>query len=611
MKNLFALLCFASLAANAPAADIVPLPDKIACAAPDRQLAQVPDRVHLDGWVGGRIAVSEANRLVKVDTDRLLEGFRHRPGRQSYDGEHVGKWLHAATLAWANTGDPALRAKLDSVAAALVACQMPDGYLGTYVVKDRWTEWDVWAHKYDLIGLLTYARYTGNTAPLVACRRIGDLLCRTFGDQPGQRDIITAGEHVGMAPTSVLEPMVLLYRMTGEKRYLDFCHYIVRAWEQPNGPKIVSRLLAGKGVNEVGNGKAYEMLSCLNGALELYRTTGEDKLLQAAENAWQDVRLRRLYPTGTASYFEFFHPAHDFPPVNNVGETCVTVTWLQLNAQLLRLTGEARFADQIEKTVLNQLLGAQKCDGTEWGYYVQMEGKKPYSQTLDGNCCLSSGPRGIALIPTFALTTDGDGAVVNLYDAGQADLSLPGGGDVQIALDTRFPSHGDVMLKISTRRRKPFAIKLRLPEWSDDTKVRLNNGAPVDGKKSRDGYLAVTRRWRDGDVLRVAFSMKPRILVGDHQTANELAFCYGPLVLAADATLSNKTTPAFTIPAADPARFVLTPEPAPARLANWPGAQVFRLAYDGKTLPFEVIPFADAGQTGSEYKVWLPVAGRN
>ena len=78
-----------------------------------------------------------------------------------------------------------------------------------------------------------------------------------------------------MAPTSVLEPMVLLYRLTGEPRYLEFCQYILRAWEQPNGPKIISTLLTAKRVDKVGNGKAYEMLSCLNGALEYYRTVGD------------------------------------------------------------------------------------------------------------------------------------------------------------------------------------------------------------------------------------------------------------------------------------------------------------------------------------------------
>ncbi|MFO1513834.1 MAG: glycoside hydrolase family 127 protein, partial [Verrucomicrobiota bacterium] len=461
VRTLFAALVVTS--ATALAEPITPVPEKIVCAVADRQDFQIPDRVHQTGWVGTRIAANESNRLVKLDPARLLEGYRKRPGRQAWDGEHVGKWLHAATLAWVYTGDPALRVKLDDTAAELCKCQLEDGYLGTYLEKDRWTEWDVWAHKYNLIGLITYMRYTGNMAPLPTCRRMADLLCQTFGDQPGQRDIIKAGHHVGMAPTSVLEPMVLLYRLTGEPRYLDFCKYILRAWEQPNGPHIVSTLLTVKRVDNVGNGKAYEMLSCLNGALEYYRTVGDQKILDACLNAWQDIVNNRLYLTGAASYGELFHDDFDLPNVANVGETCVTVTWLQFNAQLLRLTGEARFAEQLEHGILNQLFGAQKCDGSAWGYYVQMEGRKPYSDSLDGHCCLSSGPRGVALIPTFAVSTDADGVVMNLYDAGTARLKLRDGSQVSLVTTTRYPSDGRIQITVSPSAPKAFAVKVRIP----------------------------------------------------------------------------------------------------------------------------------------------------
>src|ERR1043166_4004005 len=216
------------------------VPEKVKPAIEDRQAFQTRDRVQLKGWLETRIEANEANRLVKLDPERLLEGYRKRPGRQIWDGEHVGKWLHAATLAWAYTGDPELRKKLDYVAAELPKCQLADGYLGTYVETNRWTLWDVWAHKYNLIGLITYMRYTGNLEPLPTCRRMADLLCNTFGDEPGKRDIILAGQHMGMAPTSVLEPMVLLYRLTGEPRYLEFCKYILRAWESQTGAKIPS-----------------------------------------------------------------------------------------------------------------------------------------------------------------------------------------------------------------------------------------------------------------------------------------------------------------------------------------------------------------------------------
>ncbi len=84
---------------------------------------------------------------------------------------------------------------------------------------------------------------------------MADLLCRTFGDEPGQRDIIKSGEHVGMASSCVLEPMAMLYRLTGEQRYLKFCQYLVRSWEQTDGPHILSTLLNDKRVDKVGDAK--------------------------------------------------------------------------------------------------------------------------------------------------------------------------------------------------------------------------------------------------------------------------------------------------------------------------------------------------------------------
>lgn len=597
------------------------LPEQIPPVVLDKQDFQAPDRVQLTGWAGTRIEANESNRLVKLDPMRLLEGFRKRPGRQKWDGEHVGKWMHAATLAWANTGDPALRRKLDYVAAELIKCQLEDGYLGTYVDTERWTEWDVWAHKYNLIGLITYMRYTGNLEPLPACRRMADLLCKTFGDEPGKRDLILAGQHMGMAPTSVLEPMVLLYRMTGEPRYLDFCKYILRAWEQPNGPKIISTLLDAKRVDKVGNAKAYEMLSCLNGALEYHRTVGDPRIVEACVNAWQDIVDKRLYPTGAASYREFFHADYDFPSINNVGETCVTVTWLQFNAHLLRLTGDARFAEQLERVVLNQLFGAQCPDGSAWGYYVQMAGQKPYSSTLDGHCCLSSGPRGVALIPTFAVATDAEGVVVNLYDAGRARLNLRDGTTVTLITETLYPAEDQVRMTLQGFAKTEFVLKLRIPVWCKDFSAEVN-GERTQLERGGDGYATVRRTWRKGDTVVLRLKLEPRVLIGDHKNHNKLAVMYGPLVLAADDALITASAGSIgrvEAPGAQLHELGVTPEPATGAFKTWPGARLFRTnlvfkkpgtSVMGTTGTTYLVPFADAGATSSSYKIWLPFAGR-
>jgi hypothetical protein len=103
------------------------VPEKVACAVSDRQAFTQPDQLRLTGWIGARVEANEANRLVKIDVNRLLEGYRKRPGRQTWDGEHVGKWLHAATLAWVNTGDPALRQRVTEQVVVASAVQDPVG----------------------------------------------------------------------------------------------------------------------------------------------------------------------------------------------------------------------------------------------------------------------------------------------------------------------------------------------------------------------------------------------------------------------------------------------------------------------------------------------------
>ena len=617
-KIVLTIICTA-IAFTSLAGSVKTLPEKVSCVIADKQEFQIPDCLQLTGWLGSRIDANEKNRLVIIDTERLLEGYRKRPGRQTWDGEHVGKWLHAATLAWVNTGDPELRKKLDYTVTELIKCQLGDGYLGTYTNDQRWTNWDVWAHKYNLIGLITYIRYTGNQEPLPACRKMADLLCNTFGDEPGKRDIITAGHHVGMAPGSVLEPMVLLYRLTGEIRYLEFAKYILRAWEQPNGPHINSTLLTAKRVDKVGNGKAYEMLSCLNGILELYRTTGDPRLLEACRNAWQDIVNNRLYLTGAASYGEHFHDNFDLPNVNSVGETCVTVTWLQFNTQLLRLTGEARFAGQLERVVLNQLCGAQKPDGSGWGYYVQMEGKKPYSSTLDGHCCLSSGPRGVALIPTFATSVDADGVVVNLYDAGTAKLKLRNGKEVVLTTETIYPSDGKIKILVNAGSKVPFALKVRIPDWCRESSVKLN-GKIVEAKIGADGYAVINRSWAKSDKVEMNFKMEPRVIVGDHLNEGKIAIMHGPLVLAADEALlgtDGMTISSIAIGSPELTSLTIKPEPAPESIRSWPNDQVYLLnailrrhtatARTGSPIKIQLTTFADAGSTGKNYKVWLPL----
>jgi uncharacterized protein len=584
------------------------VPYVVPAALPSAAIMLSPAQIHFGGWLGARIDANEQNRLVTVDTEPLLAGYRKRPGSHPWIGEHVGKWLHAATLAWAYTGDPALKTKLYRVAADLIACQQTDGYLGTYVPAKRFglyegADWDVWSHKYNLIGLLTYYQYTGNRPALDCCRKMADLLITTF---PGKKSILAAGTHVGMAATSVLEPVVLLYRFTGDRRYLEFARYIVKSWDEPRGPAIAASLRAGKGVNKTANGKAYEMLSNLVGLCELARATGDRGLLEPVLNAWHDIVENRLYITGSASAGEVFRDDHDLPNQMgaHIGETCVTTTWIQLNLQLLRLTGDPKYGDQLERSFYNHLVAAQHPRGDDWCYYTALEGRKPFDSGI--NCCHSSGPRGLALAvqAAYLMTklNGTDALAVSTYESSRVEFSL---GDQLVTVEqtSRFPREGSSEIVIHLAQPATFAILVRMAPWAAPLKLELNK-RPLEAQTHEGWTVVPAREWKDGDRVRLSFRLGPRLVPGHFGNTDRAVLAWGPFLLAYDQARNPG------LPSASAIGLIRKS----TELSLMSGSS---LAFRGPVVgrkgdsPFQAIfvPFADAGSTGGDYRVWLRAPG--
>lgn len=619
MTKIAAALLLTSVIGRAESPPIEPIPFAVPPRLPDRAEVLPPSHVHVGGWLGARIDANVTNRLLQVDTEPLLAGYRKRPGAHPWIGEHVGKWLHAATLAWAYTGDAHLKAKLDRVAADLVACQEPDGYLGTYVPEKRFglhegADWDVWSHKYNMLGLLTYYQYTGNQPALTACRRMADLLIVTF---PAKKSILAAGTHVGMAATSVLEPVVLLYRFTGEPRYLKFAQYVVKSWDEAGGPAILASLRAGKGVNRTANGKAYEMLSNLVGVVELARATGDRGLLEPVEAAWKDIITRRLYLTGSASAGEHFQDDHVLPgqPSAHIGETCVTTTWIQLNLQLLRLKGESKYGDELERSFYNHLAAAQHPRGDDWCYYTSLEGRKPYDAGI--NCCHSSGPRGMALaVQTAYLTRNSDlgpdSLIVNTLESSRAEVELSGE-RVSVTQESKFPRAGDTTLTLRMAKPATFGVLVRVPRWAkaspivSDVRITVNDEPGVPAVLS--GFAVIprpgsTREWKDGDRIRISCKLVGRLVLGHFGDTGRAALAWGPFILAYDTSFNRGLPPAGTLGllSGNPP---FTLEPGPQLAFN---ARVIGRKGDDPR-PARFVTFADAGATGGAYRVWLRAPG--
>jgi DUF1680 family protein len=584
--------------------------------------------VALTGMLDDRMRINLEKRLLAVDSATLLSGFERRPGAQVWIGEHVGKFLFTASNVWRYTHDPRLMALAQAMEKTYVGTQLPNGYLGTYLPKDYWTEWDVWAHKYAIYGLLGYYQITGDKRSLETAEKAADLICRVFGVGKGQRDINTSGWHAGLASGSILGTMIDLYRYTGKPEYLRFARYILSAWEGPTGPKIMSNLQRWGRVDKIGDAKAYEMLSCFVGILQYYRLTGDKKYLQAMETAWKDIVANRLYVTGTSSSFEVFQGDHRLPGTNkdDIGEGCVTVTWLQFNAQLLALTGKMRYAEEIEKSIYNHLLAAEDPLTGCVSYYTPITGTKPYKCDQGYSCCLSSVPGGISLIPFLSYARSGDQLWVLLYERGSVSDSIraPDGGRLAVRLDCQsdFPLDGRLVYTVHPSRPDSFGINFRVPEWAAGFSATVNGkavepeagvmgagaepgGGGVTGASQAPGAggsLSIRRRWSDGDSIVVTMQMPLMRLAGGLSFPGRVAFKRGPQVLAEDSVLRSTigTRADRSGRETAPGRDTSAVSDLSALLPkNWSGKQAYGVG------GFVLTPFADAGQLDGPITIWL------
>jgi hypothetical protein len=139
------------------------------------------------------------------------------------------------------------------------------------------------------------------------------------------------------------------------------------------------------------------------------------------------------------------------------------------------------------------------------------------------------------------------------------------------------------------------------------------NGTSVGTlKMPGGGYAVIKRRWQAGDKVELKIPLEPRTVVGDHHNQGKLALLYGPLVLAADEALTGgKRLESVRLASGELADLGVTPQPVPEQRRTWAGDRQFRVnattRRGSERAQIELVPFADAGATGTRYKVWLPL----
>jgi len=563
-----------------------------------------------DGWLDESLNLITDMQLRDSKMWQLfVEQFRTNPDivDAGWRGEFWGKMMRGACFVYSYSKDKELFDVLKASVQDLVNAQDELGRISTYTVEKEFDGWDLWSRKYVLLGMQYFVEISDdqefNTMVIDCMKRQVDYLTSKIGwASEGKLQITKLTRHWrGLNSSSILEPIVRLYSLTGEAKYLDFADYIVAC-----GGMDVENVFELAYRNELHPyqypvTKAYEMTSCFVGLLEYYRIRKNERHLTAIINFANRILEDDFTVIGSAGCT---HELFDHSTVRQANpdkedpraqETCVTVTLMQFFYQLNLITGDPRYMDAFERSLYNGYLGAVNTDGaidtTAAKMYPELTmvpmpfdsyspltagirgngtgGLKPFADGRYYGCCICIGAAGIGAAMKTAVLTSRSGVVINLFEKGEVTQPLTNGDNVALKIDTVYPVDSKVKITVDTNCDKEFEILIRNPEWSKNTTATVN-GKEITVTK---GYISIYRKWNTGDVIDVNFDMRARaiypipygsqILMNkviwgvnymvptfdkEHpSTQNHIAVQYGPLMLAQENRLGYSVDDAVSV----------------------------------------------------------------
>lgn len=479
--------------------------------------------------------------------------------------EYWGKMMRGASMVYQVTADASLFDVLTETVRNMLKTQDAYGRMTTYSKETELDGWDLWGRKYILLGMMHYMEICPDEAfnreILFSLIRHADAIIDTVGpESEGKKEILTCTRHWnGLNSASILEPFMRLYNITHEKRYLDFAKYIVSTGAT-SGQNIFELAYEGRlAPYEFEVTKAYEMMSCFEGLLEYYRVTGIEKWKTACINLAEKILETDVTVIGCSgcTHELFDHSAvRQFDTLEKgiMQETCVTVTWMKFLFQILCLTGNSRYADEMEKSFYNALLGAINTDevtvngglpfdsyapllpglrGRQMGGYQVMENNTYYG------CCACIGAAGLGLFGIAGVMNAENGPHINFFESGAYKTLTPGGNALTLTIEGAYPVDGHINIHVDPEADEAFEIAVRIPAWSENTRASVNG---IDLAHAAGSYLTIKKVWTKGDVIDIVFDMRvypvtPESFGVSQKDAPFIALKRGPVVLGRDARL--------------------------------------------------------------------------
>jgi DUF1680 family protein len=583
--------------------------------------------VHFDGYFDNFMRNSLAHwNMGVLPYASLVQTFR--TGRAFFgQGEMWGKAVRSGAMFYRYTQDQELKAILQKTVADALTTRRANGSISCTDIplQPESQGGDLWERTYVLLGLDCYYMNVEKD-PAVLQAMIDEADCTIAQIGPAPKVEITeqgwSANHI--ESSTILEPIMRLYKLTGEPRYLEFAQYILKSGGS-KGYNIFELAYENTDPEKIGGPypKAYEMMALFEGVAEYYRVTGDSYYLQALLNLFHKIIEKEITLIGNGGGDQPYKPyvtgeAWDYtaleqtnPKMDRMMETCTGVTWLKLCSQICRLTADPAAIDAIEQYAYNGLIGAMKPEGDGFSYVNKLNGVKTnphgWGTTIHGvavTCCNLNGPMGLAYLPLVAVMQSKTGPVVNLYNQGSAVAATPGGQSAHLAIETRYPLDGAIAVKVSLNKPERFTLRLRIPAWSKSTPLMVNGKAV---EVTPGTYAELHRRWASGDIVHLTLDMSTRLIPAPHGSNREgdnfVALMRGPIVLARDENID----PAYNQPVAIAAKNgLVSVTPVPATL---PATRMqFRVpAADGSF--FDVVDYSTINNwNGKHTCTWMPIA---
>lgn len=527
---------------------------------PDAPIKEVSfTQVHLDdGFWAPRI---ETNRTVSIpsafrecekngrfDNFAIAGGLKkgeHR-GDFSFDDTDPYKVIEGASYSLAVKYDQALDTYLDSVISLIAAAQEPDGYLTTCVTnrcyrlsgwwgKQRWEKINSHelynsGHLYE--AAVAHYQATGKRTLLDVAIRNADLVCQVFG--PGEGQI-----HRPIGHPIIEMALAKLYKVTGNEKYLQTARYFVEEtgrgtdghplseYSQDHKPILQQDEIVGHAVRA---GYLY------SGVADVAALTQDTAYFNALCRIWDNMASKKLYITGgigSRAQGEGFGPNYELNNHTAYCETCASIANVFWNYRMFLATGDAKYADVLERALYNGVISGVSLSGDKFFY------DNRWSRWDNTNASGGSGVPAVqatlpALWPAYlfiCMLRKPTTSTSTLYIQSKAQLTTEAN-NVTLEQTTAYPWEGKVTLTVTPETEQEFALRLRIPGWAQDSPVPTDlytftdkakaYSISVNGKKVRarlyDGYATIHRRWKAGDVVEVDLPMDVRRV-----KANELA----------------------------------------------------------------------------------------